>query len=185
MTDVGDLLAVDPSIRSPGAALFRAGKLVAAARIKFSIDTKLNDAERCLAAADAVAQWANQIGAKPDAIAFEWPQVYTAAKSKGNPNDLIPMAGVDLALATGFTIAAAMRKVRLQLLSCKPAEWIGQLPKTTRGSAKSSPRAARIMSRLDPGELSVVPDQHDAIDAIGIGLHFLGRLGVRRVLSAG
>jgi hypothetical protein len=185
MNDVGDLLAIDPSIRSPGVALFRAGKLVVAARVTFPIDATQNDAERCLAAADAIAGWANQMGARPDAIAFEWPQVYAREKSKGDPNQLIPMAGVDLALATGFTIAAAMRKSRLRVLCYKPADWIGQLPKATRGSAKSSPRAQRILSRLDAAEVAALPDQHDAIDAVGIGLHALGRLGVRRSLSAG
>ena len=185
MIDVGDLLALNPSICSPGAAVFRDGRLIAATRVRVTPAPGLNASERCLVAADAVAKWVTEQEARPIALAHEWPQIYAAAKSKGNPNDLIYMAGVNLALVAAYSIAAARRNVQLRVLCYLPAEWIGQLPKSTRGSAKSSPRAQRILSRLEPDEADVLPDQHDAIDAVGIGLHALGRLGVRRALASG
>ena len=184
MTDVGDLLALDPGIVSPGAALFRNGKLVAAAQVKFAPTMSYNAAQRCIEAADAVMAWGRKVGANPVAITFEWPQIYSEGKGKGNPNQLTPMVGVNLSVATAYMIAAAMRKQAFDIKCYTPAEWIGQLPKSTRGRASSSPRAARILSRLDDDERAVVPDQHDAIDAVGIGLHALGRLGVRRVLTS-
>lgn len=184
---MGDLLAVDPSIVSPGVALFRDGVLIAAARLRLAVNTwgALNTAERALAAADAIAAWCTSAGGQPSTVAFEWPQIYTAAKSKGDPNDLIAMAAVDGALTAVLHLACIMRGVQLTVLCYKPAEWIGQLPKATRGKASASPRAQRIYSRLSAAELALVPDQHDAIDAVGIGLHSLSRLGVRRAYSNG
>lgn len=180
-----DLLAVDPSIVSPGVALFRDGVLHAVARIRVPHFPRLNVAERSLATADAIAEICTSWGGQPNTVAFEWPQIYTAAKSKGDPNDLIAMAAVDGALTAVLHLACIMRGVQLRVLCYKPAEWIGQLPKATRGKASASPRAQRIYSRLTPAELALVPDQHDAIDSVGIGLHALGRLGVRRVYSNG
>lgn len=184
MTDVGDLLASDPSIRSPGAALFRDGKLIAAARIKFPIDTTRNVAERSIIAADAIAAWALEQGAHPNALAFEWPQIY-ASDTPARANAVVTMASVNCALATGLIVAAAMRGKALQVLSYVPAEVWGQVMKHKTGSAKASPRGKRILSRLDAAELQLVPDQHDALDAVGIGLHALGRLGIRHVNSNG
>lgn len=181
---MSDLLALDPGIVSPGAALFRGGTLIAAARIKYAPTMTLNDAQRCIEAADHVMAWGHKVGAQPSVLAFEWPQVYGEGKGKGNPNQLLPMVGVNLSVATAYMIAAYTRKLTFEIRSYTPAEWIGQLPKTTRGKASSSPRATRILSRLDVDERAAVPDQHDAIDAVGIGLHALGRLGVRRVLSS-
>lgn len=180
-----DLLAIDPSIRSPGAALFRDSLLIAVARVTFAVDTRLNEAERCIVAADAIINWATNVGAKPAEIAHEWPQVYADGKGKGDPNDLPYMAGVDLAVVAAFALRATLAGSSLRVYCYKPAEWIGQLPKATRGSAKASPRGRRICSRLGPDELAILPDQHDAIDAVGIGLHKLGRLGVRRALTSG
>lgn len=184
---MSDLLAIDPSIRSPGAAVFRDGMLVAAARIAFPINVNLGKLARCVAAADAITGWVVSLGAKPDILVCEYPQIYSEGKGKGNPNDLIHMAGVNGCLASTFLIASYQRKTTtsFQVLSYLPAEWIGQLPKSTRGSAGASPRGKRILSRLTIDERSVLPDQHDAFDAVGIGLHALGRLGVKRALSSG
>lgn len=180
-----DLLAVDPSIRSPGAALFRDGVLIAVARIGVTRDMRHSHAQAALSAADAVASWCTAVGGRPAILACEWPQIYTASKSKGDPNDLIAMAALNGALAAVMQIAAIMRRGSFEVRSFLPAEWIGQVPKATRGKASASPRAMRIHSRLSPAELAIVPDQHDAIDAVGIGLHALGRLGVRRAYSNG
>ena len=107
-----------------------------------------------------------------DAIAFEVQQIYPTTK---NPNDLIGMIGVGMGIGYCFPSA--------ELHSYRPAEWTGQIPKTTGKNALKSPRAQRILSRLDEIERSLVPNQHDAIDAIGIGLHHLGRLKPVRVFA--
>lgn len=184
MIDLGDAFFVDPSIVSPGVALFRDGKLVSAARIKVHFDTSMNQAQRCIAAANEIGMWLHALGARVTTIGYEWPQIYAGSKQASNPNDLPGMVGVDLAITTALMIAAAARGEQLNVLCYTPGEWIGQVPKSRTGSALRSPRGRKIASRLDANELAVMPDQHDAIDAVGIGLHALGRLGTKRVLSS-
>jgi hypothetical protein len=174
-----DVLAVDPGIRSPGAALFRQGRLVAAARITFPIDTSQNDGERCLVAAKAVLSWVTRNSPAPSAVAFEWPQVYKQ-DTMSRANSIIPMAGVGMAIA-GWIAAAVNSRVRV--LTWVPGDIWGQLPKHKTGSALQSPRGQRVWSRLDADERKAVLDQHDALDSVGIGLHSLGRLGVRRAFQ--
>jgi len=94
----------------------------------------------------------------------------------------------------------------LEVFSPMPAEWVGQLSKVCaycdgkkgrgrgkkrvlcpecKGSDWETPRGRRIRSRLSPAELALVPDQNDAIDAVGLGLWKLGRFTPRSVLSNG
>lgn len=180
------LLALDPSVRSPGAALFMNGRLIAAGRVRISDICVDGLGARWLETARAIYNWAFMHGmqqlAPLDCIVFERPQIYRAVKSKGDPNDLIGLAGVSMALVG---LCRGNIGAPLEVCDYTPAEWIGQIKKTTTGSAKTSPRAQRILSRLDAAELAIVPDQHDAIDAVGLCLHRLGRLGIRRVYSNG
>lgn len=177
------LLALDPSVRSPGAALFRGGLLIAADRVKVpkQDDQKFADGARWDLVARLVEAWAGRAQQQIVELVFERPQIYTWGKSKGDPNDLVGLAGVAGALVGRLSIASPS----LHVSSPTPAEWIGQLPKATKGSALVSPRAQRILSRLSPDELALVPDQHDALDAVGLGLWRLGRLEPRRVFSNG
>lgn len=52
-------------------------------------------------------------------------------------------------------------------------------------SAWGTPRGRFIHSRLTPDEIALVPDQNDAIDAVGIGLWALGRLEKTSIFSNG
>ena len=185
---MSDLLAVDPGLDSPGAALFRDGVLIAAARITVpELGTGVSHGHRALAAADAIFQWATTQRAKVSIVAHEWPQIYAGSKSRANPNNLIGMAAVDGAVDAAFAFVAASRGEQLELRTFLPAEWAGQLPKDThKGKYWLSARGTRIKSRLNDAEWQIAADvNHDAGDAIGIGLHALGRLGVRRALSNG
>ena len=187
---MSDLLAIDPGLESPGAALFRDGVLIAAARIIVpDLGPTASHGQRALAAADAIVNWVHHHVAqviKVSIVAHEWPQIYNASKSRANPNNLIGMAAIDGAVGCAFAFIAAHRGEQLELRTYLPAEWAGQLPKDTRkGKYWTSPRGQRIKSRLTDAEwvfASVV--NHDAGDAIGIGLHALGRLGVRRALAS-
>lgn len=175
------LLAVDPSINAPGVALFRDGVLHAAVALKPTVGL-VDRAARCSAVAYEILDWyLGQVGGGICAgtthasltLAVEWPQVYTAGKSKGDPNDLIGLAGVCSA------VAAVCRAPRV--LSYLPGDWC-KLPKVYKhGDAFVSIRGERIMSRLSSAERALVPRSHDAVDAVGIGLHALGRLAPRRV----
>ncbi len=174
------LLALDPSVRSPGVALFRNDVLASAGRLTLKRSTRdgiaCSDGQWWLTVARDILRWIGD--ARVRTFVFEKPQIYTAFKSKGDPNDLVGLAGVAAAVA-------GMLPPGVEVFSPTPAEWIGQLPKATKGSAKESPRARRILSRLTPAELALVPDQHDAIDAVGLGLFQLGRLEPRTAFSNG
>lgn len=193
------LLAVDPSVRSPGAAFFMDNRLVACARVAIKDDQRVDVSEgaRWLGVATTILAWASGRGALRGALTlvYERPQIYTWAKGKGDPNDLIGLAGVGAAL-TGRLAALVPH---FTVLTPKPDEWAGQISKvcpvckgkakrkckTCEGSAFRTPRGQRIMARLDAAERALVPDQHDALDAVGIGLFALGRYGVQRVYSNG
>ncbi len=178
------LLAIDPSVRSSGVALFHVleGKLLAAGRVTTKNDGGDDESWRWLYMARTIQRWVDSMCAVGSltGIVFERPQIYRASKSKGDPNDLIGLAGVAMAVVGLFS-----QSLLVDVASYTPAEWCGALPKATRGSAKASPRAKRILSRLSDRELALVPDQHDVIDAVGVGLHRLGRLEPIRVFSNG
>lgn len=181
-----DLLALDPSVRSPGMAIFRDNALIFAGRL-----TKLGspgdfatEGARWQFIAEQIVGWAREHDCIfPSKIVYERPQIYVAAKSKGDPNDLIALAAIGAAVCAYFQAQSAA--IRIAIDTPTPAQWAGQIPKATKGSAKDSPRALRILSRLTEGEKCRAPNQHDALDAIGLGLHALDRLGIRKVFSNG
>lgn len=61
---------------------------------------------------------------QPDLVVIEYPQVYRGRHSKGDPNDLIPVAGQAWATAS-FHQSTDHARVELVL----PAQWKGQLDK--------------------------------------------------------
>lgn len=218
------LLSIDPGMNSPGVALFLDDKLFRAGRVPIP-DTfsALPDGARWLSVAHSITQWlcsesgVNNVGDRMiDIVAFEKPQWYQRGKSKGDPNQLVGVAGV----AANVTGALSMMNP-IRVLSPTPAEWIGQLPKVCpickgkktapvslmqqmmnnrkkrppkrvrticpacNSSAWGTPRGRRIATHLTPEEFTLVPDQNDAIDAVGIGLWALGRLERVSVFSNG
>lgn len=183
-----DLLALDPSVRSPGVAVFRDGLLRYAAKVKVPTEYKVcPQGERWQRVAECICDWVRHNAELefPRTIVYERPQIYVASKAKGDPNDLIALAAVGAAVVATYQATLYTQypstTLRIKTETPTPAEWAGQIPKATKGSAKDSPRALRILSRLSDEEKARVPDQHDALDAIGLGLHSLGRLGIRRV----
>lgn len=178
---IGDLIAVDPSIRSPGVALFRAGVLVAADRVKIDEDVhELEIGMRCARVAADIVRWSMEVRASPRFLVVEWPVIYPGRRAKAGrqvkPKDILTLAGVAGAVAGIFGAALAHRGVGLLVKSPTPAEWVGQLPKATDGDPLESPRGGLIASVLSPAELALVPKKHDAVDAVGLGLWGLNRL---------
>lgn len=191
------LLALDPGMNSPGVALFDTGRLRYAAQIE--IPRRFADmplGARWMHVAMEIVRSVQDCG-RVDTVVFEKPQIYSErqGKSKGDPNQLISVAGV-AANVTGILYHPALP---IDVLSPTPGEWIGQLPKVCQvckgkakkrckvceGSAWKTPRGVRIRSRLTTDELALVPDQNDAIDAVGIGLWASGRLERHVVFSNG
>lgn len=166
------LLAVDPGLQYPAAALFVHGELRKASRVPIpkGVTTRTPILLRCRAISFALTDYAELI---PDILVVEYPQIYTQEKSKGDPNNLIPLAAMGGVL-TGLYPNAVV-------ISPKPREWTGNVPKAESGDPWKSPRGQRVWSRLSAKErLNVVPS-HDAIDAVGLGLFGLGRFERRRV----
>lgn len=171
------IASLDPGLLNPAVAVFRDGTLVAASRVPAkSAWAKLCRGERCRLNAKALYQYVLGTGIKPCRLATEWPQIYTREKLKGDPNDLPPMCGV--AVGLGCLLDAPVE-------SYLPREWLsGTCPKSTDESEDpfSSPRGQRVRAALSEAEVATVVPSHDAVDAVGIGLFYLGRFTPERVL---
>jgi hypothetical protein len=171
----GDLFAVDPSVNNPGVALFRGGVLISAERVKIDPEySKLEIGERCQRVASAIIRWGMAFDMEPRTLVFEWPQSYFG-KGKGSQNDLFGLAGVGMAVAGQLAMALAARHLAITIHTPTPAEWAGQVPKSTSGDPFVSPRGLRIKSRLSLEEVAAIVPSHDAVDAVGLGLWRLGR----------
>ena len=174
------LLAVDPSIKSSGVALFVGGVLIAASVRKLPDSMRVDTLTDCREMARRIFEWSNGRSVnipRANEIACEWPQIYRETKSKGSPNNLLGLSAICCGVAM-------LLPARSKVAGYLPREWSGGIPKATKGDAKKSPRAYRIGSRLTlPGEVGIWDRTkgHDAIDAIGIGLYHLGRLKPVRV----
>jgi hypothetical protein len=176
------LVALDPGLRECGVAVFDrdTGELLAAGM-----------PENSMRRARGLAVWASMATAvavfvqaaidelsalRPVAsvhVVSECPQVYTAGKSKGDPNDLIELAGVVGRVAGALGASSE--------LSYLPREW--------KGTLDGDVMVERIKGRIDerPVERARVrlpraaDKHHNVWDAVGVGLHAVGRLAARKV----
>lgn len=165
-------LAIDPGTQNPACALFEAGRVVRAERVKvprYQELRKLDEGARCQAISELIEAWAlRHGGGRISAVVFELPQIYTSNKSKGNPNQLLPLAMI----GAGVTMALRPRHV----ISPQPGEWC-KIPKDEDARDPwSTPRGQLIWRRLSVEERLRVEATHDAIDAAGLGLWAIGRL---------
>lgn len=107
-------------------------------------------------------------------IRIEFPRIYAAAKQKGDQNDLLHVAR-----AAGHAEAGAVRAGAAYAL-VEPREWKGTI-------AGDTFIEERIKPAIEVGETSRIsfPSaeslHHNVYDAIGIGLHAVGRLNPRKV----
>jgi hypothetical protein len=172
------ILCVDPGIRGAGVALFEGETLFKAAYVRNPHSSGQGlVAQRAIAG--AIIQWATLLKGKVcfwtggAAFVGEWPQVYTASKSKGDPNtSLLPLCGV-IAHISG----AEDWDSRVEY---KPREW--------KGTVDADVMTERIRSRLSEKEKAALEPcaaslEHNMIDAVGLGLHHLGRLERKRVFA--
>lgn len=121
----------------------------------------------------AVREWLRpRLGDEPFQLVIELPRVYAAAHQKGDQNDLIQLAGT-VGMLGGFLPGVSSRR------SIYPRDW--------KGSLDADAFIERIKQRLDAAEHlrvelpSTSSLQHNVWDAIGIGLHALGRLAPHHV----
>lgn len=153
------LLSIDPGLRNVAVAEWHDGELVHATLV-----ANPNKGRGPSAWRDAASAVISELGSDVyTEAALEVPQVYRQGLQKGDPSDLIELAGVDGAL-TAFLSA--------QVTGYLPARWKGQVPKDI--------HHARILKKLTDSEKSAIicPQKsllHNVYDAIGIGLFHLGR----------
>ncbi len=170
------VVGLDPAINSPGVAVLRDGKLVAAWNVKTAASMKrLPMGERIQAVAGQIvlelrAYWRSHIcflgPGDVGTYVYECPQIYGVGVSKVDPNNLIMLAEVGAAVAAKLEPAKILRPT--------PREWTAGTSKNTDDPFDSS-RWRRIAALLTPEEVALVPEQHDAIDGAGLALHATDR----------
>ncbi len=156
------LLAVDPGIRGCGCALFEQGTLSVATYVKNPVTEGKGPAAR-EGMAYVVRQWAWGFGAPVRPFVFEKMVSYAdRSKQSGDQNDLLTLCAVTDRLAGLLDLTGTEYTV---------SEWKGQMDKET--------CHRRIYKILSPEEIlaiaSVGAKDHNTLDAVGIGLHHLGR----------
>lgn len=185
------ILAIDPGLANPAACYSEDGLIRRAERIKVPKDwMKLEILERCARIAEAVVDWhcdvsQNQHGlaATPDVLIVEWPQWYGERSAETDkridPNDLAGLCGINGAIAGRIRTWPGGRAMRI--LSPKPREVWGNVPKSTKGNPWLSPRGMKLERRLKPGEREVIQSKHDALDAAGLAMFADGRWETRQL----
>lgn len=150
------LLAVDPGVHQCGCAHFLDGRLVDAALV---VRDRNHWGDGPAGTVESVGIW---FGLRPDQFAVERQRVYPGRQGRRtDPNDLL-----DLSLVTGGLIYA-FRQAKTKVIY--PADWKGQTPKKVMNH--------RVFSRLTVEEqLALGTKNHNVLDAVGIGLYYLGRL---------
>ncbi len=102
-------------------------------------------------------------------LVIEIPQVYRAALSKGDPNDLIKVA-----VQAGRWIERA--KLRgWGVREVHPTTWKGQIPKEIHHARIENALLADERARASSALSLPKSKRHNALDAIGLGLFHLGR----------
>lgn len=183
MTDpAAFLVAIDPGLRHVGVAVFAPdGTLRGASCVRERKTAK--DRTDPLLLAEHLAGYVLKFvriyvaGGDVVRVVAEWPRVYTRAKSKGDPNDLLPLAACSAACAT------ALKPYLCE--SVHPDTWKGQAPTETVIAARVLDRLEIVEARVYAEALAVAGKTlgHNVTDAVGIGLYALGRLTPRRVIA--
>jgi hypothetical protein len=163
------LVSLDPGIRVSGLAVFRDSVLIHARILKNPTKEARGPTAWWTMAGEAVNAFRNATawfpGVAPVVFVTEVPQVYRFGNRKVDPDDLIQLAGV------GGAVGASL----------KPAAAHGYYPRQWKGSVDKDVMVRRILGRLSRAERAAIAPctaslKHNVVDAIGIGLHHLGRL---------
>jgi hypothetical protein len=169
-TKMPNLLTIDPGIRGCGVAFFTNQHMRLAAYVKNPVKTG-DDMEAILTMAYAVNEWS--FGDIIHCVVVEFPQVYGVGQQKGDQKDLLALAALDGAICSlvtsNYVAATAIRRL--------PREWKGQTPGDVMCQRIEGHLSSEEMLRIQKCPASL---RHNVLDAIGIGLHHLGRLPLYR-----
>lgn len=164
------VVGIDPALNSPGFAILVNGRLKTCSSVKVPGTYRrmpIGDRIQAVAALiadrirDAVGMRGNDLLSNASLV-YECPQIYGVGRSKADPNDLIALAEV------GAAVAARLRPT--SVLRPTPRDWTAGTSKNTDEPFNSS-RWRRLSMILTAEESAMVPEQHDAIDALGLALH--------------
>jgi len=154
------LLAIDPSLRGTGWAYFENTVLTRCGVIGGPNQLSNIEAVRAIHTSFFVAQLV------PDEVALEFPRIYPkgrGASDNVDPNDLLWVAAVAGALCTlGPSVIYY------------PSDWKGQ--------SKKEKTLRIVLQACNPAERAVIETvqgakRHNAVDAVGIGMYHLKRIG--------
>lgn len=154
-------LAIDPGVRGCGAAWFEDGTLTSAMYLR-TTDEESTGAKAWWRMVSAFRDYTSSV----DTLVLEVPQVYRM--SKGDPNDLVAVAG------TAGAIIGAYYELAQDVVSYLPRQWKGNVPKAVHNQ--------RVLADLTATETKSIqyPKQaslkHNVIDAIGLGVFHLRSL---------
>lgn len=165
-----NVVTVDPGIAGCGVAYASRGVLLKAMYVR-NVPGTLPPAERCERMGREVRDAVQALGVRQHRLVLEWPQVRTAGKGRGDPNDLLLLAGVDAAIVTYLSG---------EVQCVVPREWKGTIPPDV--------LISRVQDRLSEEERARValPAEslvHNVWDAVGIALWAVGRLSPHRVIA--
>ena len=175
----GVLLALDPGLRYPAAALFRDGVLKWAERVKVPgkyakkpIGERIRD----------IALLVVELVKTEDVTHYVWEMPVVYAKKRGairlaDPNDLLPLA------ALGAAVASYLRPETV-IFAPTPREWSCNTSKSKKSDEVwTSSRGVRALVRFSDEERSRVQENHDSLDAACLALYILGRWEPLKVFS--
>ena len=160
------LVAIDPSLRATGWAVFDNGALTSCGIVKTSAGMRPAEV------AHEVAQRLSQVIGSADAAVIEMPQAYRASRSRGDPKDVLAVA----------TVAGACAALSPHAEYVSPHDWKGTVPKTNRLCLYIVHR--RNVRALDPASLARYERslaawaeslRHNIADAVGLGVFWMKR----------
>lgn len=151
------VVSIDPGLSGCGVAIFSDGILDSAVYPTVSKEGSRVQRWACMSREVYLAM------RTCDVLVVEVPRVYPGVRRE-DPNDLLDLTGV-----LGGILAIGCYRSAVQYY---PSEWKGQVPKKVMN--------ARVLSKLSEWERLGIANAgaktHNILDAVGIGLHYLGRL---------
>ena len=155
------LVAIDLGKIKAGVAVFdEQGALLGARTVRIEAKTDVYVPEDMAVAMVEAARGLG--GVERMQFIVEKPQKY---KDKRNRHK-----DLDDLLAVEKMLRLACRRAKVPFKALRPAAWKGQVPKHI--------HATRIRALLTEEEGKKMPEEHDAVDAVGIGLFVLKRAGL-------
>jgi len=159
------LLSIDPSVRATGCALWKDGQLVDVAIIRTQATQPTLAPATWRYITHQMHLW---VGVRaPSLMASERPVHHKGSGRKSDPETLLALAMLVGALATSYPCHTQLKT---------KAQWAGTAPKEI--------VCQRVLARLTPAEAQTLHDTyngpphllHNVLDAVGVGLHALGRM---------